>query len=60
MPELTMLYYPLIKPPREVLWHALLYWDRLATVVPWKYWGSPRTDPELNKLVERGDYKMAK
>jgi hypothetical protein len=29
-----LLYYPLVKPPTEVLHQALLYWDGIATVVP--------------------------
>ncbi|MEV0026828.1 hypothetical protein AB0H45_32445 [Streptomyces atroolivaceus] len=28
-----LLYYPLVKPPTEVLHQALLYWDGIATVV---------------------------
>ncbi|MFI5794394.1 hypothetical protein [Streptomyces sp. NPDC051677] len=30
----VLLYYPLVKPPTEVLHQALLYWDGIATVVP--------------------------
>ncbi|MCM2390970.1 hypothetical protein [Streptomyces albipurpureus] len=30
----TLLYYPLVRPPREVLHQALLYWDDIASVVP--------------------------
>ena len=32
MPDLF--YYPKINAPRSVIYQALLYWDRLATVVP--------------------------
>ncbi|MFE2022467.1 DUF6236 family protein [Streptomyces sp. NPDC059499] len=30
----TLLYYPLVKPPQEILHQALLYWDGIASVVP--------------------------
>ncbi|MDO0937787.1 hypothetical protein QQY66_40955 [Streptomyces sp. DG2A-72] len=30
----VLLYYPLVKPPTEVLHQALLYWDGIASVVP--------------------------
>ncbi|WP_137034739.1 DUF6236 family protein [Streptomyces albus] len=30
----TLLYYPLVRPPQEVLHQALLYWDAIASVVP--------------------------
>ncbi|MEU9158630.1 DUF6236 family protein [Streptomyces sp. NPDC048417] len=30
----VMLYYPLVKPPTEILHQALLYWDGIATIVP--------------------------
>lgn len=32
-----MLYYPTLNPPTPVLYQALLYWDRLATIVPAGY-----------------------
>ncbi|MFE6072106.1 hypothetical protein [Streptomyces sp. NPDC056525] len=53
----TLLYYPLVRPPKEVLHQALLYWDDIASVVP--------EDPavyehavsnELKELKERGLY----
>ncbi|MEU0528044.1 hypothetical protein [Streptomyces niveus] len=53
----TLLYYPLVRPPKEVLHQALLYWDDLASVVP--------EDPavydvavsrELKDLKDRGLY----
>ncbi|WP_327392341.1 hypothetical protein OG533_15790 [Streptomyces sp. NBC_01186] len=53
----TLLYYPLVRPPQEVLHQALLYWDDVASVVP--------RDPdvyeaavteELKDLKERGLY----
>lgn len=53
----TLLYYPLVRPPREVLHQALLYWDDIASVVP--------EDPavfedavsdELKELKNRGLY----
>ncbi|MFE6398083.1 hypothetical protein [Streptomyces alboflavus] len=33
-PLSTLLYYPLVRPPKEVLHQALLYWDDVASVVP--------------------------
>ncbi|MFH9577060.1 DUF6236 family protein [Streptomyces globisporus] len=53
----TMLYYPLVRPPREVLHQALLYWDDIASVVPEDpavYEGAVST--ELKELKERGLY----
>ncbi|MEV6644702.1 DUF6236 family protein [Amycolatopsis sp. NPDC051371] len=29
-----MLYYPLIEPPRDVMYQGLLYWDMISTIVP--------------------------
>jgi hypothetical protein len=29
-----MLYYPTLIPPTPVLYHGLLYWDRIATIAP--------------------------
>ena len=29
-----MLYYPTINPPPELLYKALLYWDKICTIVP--------------------------
>ena len=53
----TLLYYPLVSPPKEVIHQALLYWDDLSSVVP--------EDPDvfdhvastdLKDLYERGLY----
>lgn len=53
----TLLYYPLVRPPKEVLHQALLYWDDIASVVP--------EDPavyeqavsnDLKELADRGLY----
>lgn len=30
----VLLYYPLVKPPTEILHQSLLYWDGVASVVP--------------------------
>jgi len=30
----VLLYYPLVKPPTEIIHQALLYWDGIASVVP--------------------------
>ncbi|WP_432571790.1 DUF6236 family protein [Kineococcus sp. SYSU DK005] len=41
-----MLYYPLIAPPKPVLWQAILYWDSLKSIVPQRY----ELPEELQKL----------
>jgi hypothetical protein len=53
----VLLYYPLVKPPTEVLHQALLYWDGVATLVP----RAPEVyeaavSPELRDLRERSLY----
>lgn len=53
----TLLYYPMVKPPVEVLHHALLYWDDIASLVP----GDPDVcaysmSSELTELKDRGLY----
>jgi hypothetical protein len=30
----VLLYYPLVNPPEEILYQALLYWDGVASLVP--------------------------
>jgi hypothetical protein len=37
-----------------------LYWDHIATVVPWKYEDAIWLDPEMHRLLDRGDYRMVK
>ncbi|MFF4501060.1 DUF6236 family protein [Streptomyces sp. NPDC001401] len=54
----VLLYYPLVKPPTEVLHQALLYWDGIGSVVP----VDPRVyeaavSPELKDLRDLGLYK---
>ncbi|MGC4995256.1 hypothetical protein [Streptomyces sp. DT195] len=54
----TLLYYPLVEPPKEVIHQALLYWDDFASVVP----GDPEVyesavSEELKDLEERGLYR---
>ncbi|WP_416986238.1 hypothetical protein [Streptomyces sp. T028] len=39
----VLLYYPLVRPPAEVLHQALLYWDGIGSVVP--------TDPEVYEVA---------
>lgn len=52
-----LLYYPLVKPPTEVLHQALLYWDGIATVVPRDPWVYDIAVPEeLNELRQRQLY----
>ena len=31
---MKMMYYPFVRPPRPVLWQALLYWDELTSISP--------------------------
>ncbi|WP_149564088.1 DUF6236 family protein [Streptomyces cacaoi] len=53
----VLLYYPLVKPPTEVLHQALLYWDGIATVVPKAPRAYDRAVPdELKELRERQLY----
>ncbi|WP_280353095.1 DUF6236 family protein [Nocardia abscessus] len=53
MPDL--LYYPRINAPRSVIYEAMLYWDRLVTVVPP---GSPEEylDPAMRQVHAAGFY----
>jgi hypothetical protein len=30
-----LLYYPLVNPPTPIVWQGLLYWDGIASIVPW-------------------------
>ena len=54
MPDLF--YYPTINPPRSVIYQALLYWDRLVTVVPP---GAPEEflDPTMRQVHAAGLYE---
>jgi hypothetical protein len=29
------LYYPMVNPPGPIVWQGLLYWDGIASIVPW-------------------------
>ncbi|MGW4364665.1 DUF6236 family protein [Nocardia takedensis] len=60
MPE--MLYYPRIKPPKSVIYQALLYWDAVSSFVP----PAPGEgngpdlgllDPDMHYLREIGIYR---
>src|SRR6266498_3270070 len=31
-----LLYYPLVNPPTPIVWQGLLYWDGIASIVPWE------------------------
>jgi hypothetical protein len=31
-----LLYYPFVNPPIPIVWQGLLYWDGLASIVPWE------------------------
>ncbi|MGW6980138.1 hypothetical protein ACWGE1_11905 [Streptomyces sp. NPDC054932] len=53
----TLLYYPMVRPPREVLNQALLYWDDIATVVPEdQATYEQAVSDELKELRQRGLY----
>jgi hypothetical protein len=50
-----MLYYPTVTPPRPVVHRAVLYWDRLATVVPAYY--ERHLDSSLLQVLDAGLYQ---
>ncbi|MER6161948.1 DUF6236 family protein [Streptomyces sp. NPDC001868] len=53
----TLLYYPLVRPPQEVLHQALLYWDDIASLVPKdREVYEDAISEELKDLKERGLY----
>ncbi len=53
----VLLYYPLVKPPTEVLHQALLYWDGIGSVVPADPQVYEAAVPrELKDLKDRGLY----
>jgi hypothetical protein len=53
----VLLYYPLVKPPTEILHQALLYWDGIASIVPQDRREYEVAVPaELNELQERRLY----
>ncbi|MHC5907639.1 hypothetical protein ACVNF4_27685 [Streptomyces sp. S6] len=53
----ALLYYPLVRPPEEVLHQALLYWDGIASVVPrHRDVYEVAVPPELEELRERSLY----
>jgi hypothetical protein len=43
----TMMYFPALRPPPEVMYQALLYWDGFASVVP--------HDQALQRALVRGE-----
>lgn len=51
----ALFYYPTINAPRSVIYQALLYWDRLVTVVPP---GTPEEflDPTMRQVHAAGLY----
>jgi hypothetical protein len=52
----TMLYYPLINAPRAALYQAVLYWDRISTLVP----AGPHQrylDPLMRAVEDAGLYQ---
>ncbi len=34
----SMLYYPFVQPPRDVLAQGVLYWDQIGSIVPSDYY----------------------
>ncbi|MCO1597620.1 DUF6236 family protein [Micromonospora sp. RHAY321] len=50
-----MLYYPDINPSNAGLYHALLYWDRIATVVPPNY--AVLLDDRMREVADAGLYE---
>ncbi|MFI8835899.1 hypothetical protein ACIGPN_33725 [Streptomyces afghaniensis] len=53
----VLLYYPLVKPPTEILHQALLYWDGIASIVPQERREYDVAVPaELQELQERRLY----
>jgi hypothetical protein len=53
----VLLYYPLVKPPTEILHQALLYWDGIASIVPQDSREYDAAVPaELHELKERRLY----
>ncbi|MCI2424111.1 DUF6236 family protein [Saccharopolyspora sp. K220] len=51
----VMLYYPHVSPSEAALHQAVLYWDRLATIVPAQY--EKLVTPELLRLRDAGLYR---
>jgi hypothetical protein len=49
----SMLYYPFVQPPRDVLAQAVLYWDQMGSMVPSFY----ETPNYLRDLEDRGLYQ---
>ncbi|WP_344908168.1 DUF6236 family protein [Actinomadura meridiana] len=50
-----MIYYPTINPPTPILHQALLYWDRIATVVPRREWRIHLND-RTREVLDAGFY----
>jgi hypothetical protein len=59
----TVLYYPYVEVPTSGAWirRALLYWDRVAAIVPRSYGFDRRPDarfnPELQTLLQEGAFR---
>jgi hypothetical protein len=50
-----MLYYPTLIPPTPVLYQGLLYWDRLATIVPSDH--EKYLDHRMRQVADAGLYE---
>lgn len=48
----TLLYYPLVRPPVEIIHQALLYWDEISSIVP--------EDPEIYEIAVSDELKQLK
>ena len=49
-----LLYYPLVNPPAPIVWQGLLYWDGIASIVPWE---GDYLQPLLRKLHDTPLYE---
>ncbi len=49
-----LLYYPLVNPPTPIVWQGLLYWDGIASIVPWE---GDYLQPLLRELHETPLYE---
>ncbi len=49
-----LLYYPLVNPPGPIIWQGLLYWDGIASIVPWD---GDYLQPLLRELHDTPFYK---
>lgn len=48
----SMLYYPYVQPPRDIIAQGVLYWDQMGSIVPAGY----ELPTHLKQVAERGLY----